>query len=102
LYSSFTAFMLAVLLVAYYSLPHMDGRVFALMMMLEGPARFMLEMLRVEPAVATVHVGSSLIGLSLSMILGAGIFVAGVVMWVMVGFLPGKKAEGFPANAAKA
>ena len=36
LYSSFTAFLLAVLLIVYLGLPHFDGRVFALMLILEG------------------------------------------------------------------
>ena len=81
LYSSFTAFLLAALLIAYLALPHIDGRVFALMLMLEGPARYILEMLRVEPAVLTIRWHDQIYGLSISMILALGIFVVGIVMW---------------------
>ncbi|MGD1276200.1 MAG: prolipoprotein diacylglyceryl transferase [Tepidisphaeraceae bacterium] len=81
LYSSFTAFLLAALLIAYFALPHADGRVFALMMILEGIARFVLELLRVEPAVWHVRLGGQTYGWSISMILGLLIAVAGVVMW---------------------
>jgi len=81
LYSSFTAFLLAALLIAYFSLPHVDGRVFALMMILEGIARFVLELLRVEPAVWWQQVGGHVYGWSISMILGLLIALAGVAMW---------------------
>jgi phosphatidylglycerol:prolipoprotein diacylglycerol transferase len=89
LYSSFTAFLLAGLLIAFWTLPHLDGRVFALMMMLEGPARFLLEMIRVEPAV----VGR----MSLSMLLGLVVFAAGVIMWCAIGAT--KKAPWEPTLA---
>jgi len=39
-----TAFLLAAMLVAYYY-AHVPGTVFAMMLMLEGIARFVLEML---------------------------------------------------------
>jgi phosphatidylglycerol:prolipoprotein diacylglycerol transferase len=85
LYSSFTAFLLAGLLIAYLGLPHVDGRVFALMMILEGIARFVLELIRVEPAVWTPHVGGQAYGMSISMILGLTIAVAGIAMWIWLG-----------------
>ena len=47
--------------------------VFAMMMVLEGIARFVLELLRVEPPVVYVHG----YGLSLSMVLGIGLAVFG-------------------------
>jgi len=75
LYSSITAFMLAALLVAYYSMPHAPGRVFALMLMLEGATRFLLEMIRVEPAVVGPF--------SLSMVLGILLVVSGILMWLL-------------------
>ncbi len=75
LYSAITAFMLAALLVTYYSMPHAAGRVFALMLMLEGGTRFLLEMIRVEPTV--------LGPLSLSMILGLLLVVGGALMWLL-------------------
>jgi phosphatidylglycerol---prolipoprotein diacylglyceryl transferase len=76
LYSTITALMLAGLLVAYYSLPHVPGHVFALMLMLEGATRFLLEMLRVEPPVW----GSSF---SLSMWLGILLVGAGGTLWMV-------------------
>ena len=77
LYSTFTALLLAALLVAYFTLPHVPGRVFALMLMLEGMTRFLLEMLRTEPTVAGQ--------MSLSMIIGLGLVAGGVVLWIAFG-----------------
>jgi len=85
LYSSFTAFLLSALLIAYLGLPHVDGRGFALMMMLEGPARFMLELLRVEPAVYVHHFSAWDLSMSLSMVMGIALFIAGALMWTGVG-----------------
>ena len=85
LYSSFTAFLLAALLIAYLGLPHADGRVFALMLMLEGFARYVLELIRVEPSVTTLHFHGQPYGLSISMILGLFILVAGLLMWTLIG-----------------
>ncbi len=80
LYSTITCFILAALLVAYFSMPHVAGRVFALMLMLEGLTRFLLEMLRVEPPV----IGS----FSLSMILGLMLVGLGAILWVTFGRFP--------------
>jgi len=77
LYSTITAWLLAALLVAYFTVPHAPGRVFALMMILEGATRFLLEMLRTEPPV----VGR----LSLSMIIGLGLVAGGAVLWLVFG-----------------
>ena len=77
LYSAFTAFLIAALTLAYFTLPHAPGRVFALMLMAEGVTRFVLELLRVEPPVR--HVAGH--GLSLSMILGAGLALLGAILW---------------------
>jgi phosphatidylglycerol---prolipoprotein diacylglyceryl transferase len=85
LYSAFTAFLLCGLLVAYLSLPHVEGRVFALMLILEGFARYVLEMIRVEPNVATLHFRGQAYGLSISMIFGAIVVVAGIIMWILLG-----------------
>lgn len=73
LYSALTAFLLALLLVAYYTLPHPAGRAFALMLMLEGGTRFLLEMIRVEPTVVGPF--------SLSMVLGLCLVIGGIAMW---------------------
>lgn len=87
LYSTLTALLIAGVCVSYFSLSPIPGRVFGLMLMLEGPTRFILEMLRVEPAVIG-HGTDSLTflpAMSISMILGAIIFVAGVFMWLGLG-----------------
>src|SRR5438105_3589101 len=51
LYSTITAWLIAGLLYAYFTVPHAPGRVFALMLLVESPSRFLLEMLRSEPPV---------------------------------------------------
>jgi phosphatidylglycerol:prolipoprotein diacylglycerol transferase len=79
LYSSFTGFLIAALVLCYYTLPHAPGRAFALMMMVEGMTRYLLECLRVEPAV----IGD----FSLSMVLGLALLVVGIVLWFVFGFL---------------
>jgi len=99
LYSTFTALLIAAICVSYFSLRPAPGKVMALMLMLEGPTRFVLEMLRSEPAVG-VH------GLnwSLSMYLGVILFVAGVIMWLAMGYLEERRPEPtyVPATAAPA
>jgi phosphatidylglycerol:prolipoprotein diacylglycerol transferase len=97
-YTAFTAFLLALLLLLYLSLPHIDGRVFALMMILEGFARYVLEMIRVEPSVVTLHIGNQSYGLSISMIMGLGIIVAGFAMWIL---LARGRSIANPATAIK-
>lgn len=76
LYSTLTAWILAGLLAAFYTIPHVPGRVFALMLVLEGATRFILELLRAEPAVT----GS----LSYSMLISPGLVVGGILMWFLV------------------
>ena len=85
LYSTATALLIALLCVSYFGLPHAPGRVFALMMMVEGPSRYLLELLRVEPPI--------LGPMSLSMVLGIGIFVGGVALWVVLGRMGGDEAR---------
>lgn len=77
LYSAFTAFLIAGIVFAYFTLPHAPGRAFALMLMLEGSTRFILELLRVEPAVAGHF--------SLSMLIGLGVAGMGVALWFIFG-----------------
>lgn len=77
LYSTFTALLLAALLVAYFTVPHVPGRVMALMLMLEGTARFVLESLRTEPPVWGPF--------SISMIIGIFIALGGTIMWIVLG-----------------
>lgn len=78
LYSAFTAFLLAGFLVAYFTVPHPPGRVFAVMMILEGAARYVLEMLRVEPSVTRLF-GQPM---TLSMVLGIIMAGTGVALWI--------------------
>jgi phosphatidylglycerol---prolipoprotein diacylglyceryl transferase len=85
LYSSLTNFLLAALLWAFWTVDHTDGRVFALLMLLEGPARFILELIRVEPAVLIGKFAGISVDMSLSMVLGLLVFAAGAVMWVALG-----------------
>lgn len=87
LYSTITALLLAAMLTAYFTLPHAAGRVFALMLMLEGASRFLLEMLRTEPT----RFGN----LTLSMTIGIGLTILGIVLWVLFGYL----ARTHPARA---
>jgi len=76
LYSSIAAFLLGGLLLAYFTMPHAPGMVFALMMILEGIARFTLELVRIEPPVVTIagH------GWSLSMVLACALVALGILL----------------------
>jgi phosphatidylglycerol:prolipoprotein diacylglycerol transferase len=78
LYSTFTALLIASILVCYFSLRPSPGRVMALMLMLEGATRFVLELLRAEPPVTYVFG----IGWSLSMLIGVILLFAGVILWL--------------------
>jgi phosphatidylglycerol:prolipoprotein diacylglycerol transferase len=77
-YSTFNSLLIMGILLIYFTLPHEPGRVFALMLMLEGPTRYMLEMLRVEPPI--------LGPMSLSMVMGIVLFVAGAILWLALGW----------------
>jgi phosphatidylglycerol---prolipoprotein diacylglyceryl transferase len=88
IYSAITAFLLAALLIAYFTLPHADGRVFALMLILEGFARFVLEIIRVEPPVWQLHIGPHSYGWSMSMILGLLNWVGGLIFWWVLPLRP--------------
>ncbi len=92
LYSSFTAFLLAAMLLAYFTLPHAPGRVFAWMMIIEGTCRYLLEILRAEPPfrmgndfVARFHG----IDFSLGMIEALAVVVVGAILWVAFGMAAG-------------
>lgn len=77
LYSTFTAWLIAAFLVAYFTLPHAPGRVFALMLIVEGISRFLLETVRSEPPV----VGN----LSFSMVLSIPLVAIGIALWFIFG-----------------
>jgi phosphatidylglycerol:prolipoprotein diacylglycerol transferase len=80
LYSTLAAGLVCLTLVLYFTLNPSPGKVFALMMVMEGFARFTLETLRVEPAVT--HVFG--FAWSLSMVLGAVLFIGGLVFWLVL------------------
>jgi len=87
LYSAFNAFFIAGILLAYHTMPHAPGRAFALMLILKGASRFMLEILRSEPAV--------LGPMSFSMVVSALVLVpGGVAFWFLCGYL--EKSRGEP------
>src|SRR5262245_1049546 len=83
LYSTFTAFLIAAIVLCYFTLHHAPGRAFALMLMLEGVTRYILELLRVEPPVWGHF--------SLSMLIGLGLAVLGAVLWVVFGTISSPK-----------
>jgi phosphatidylglycerol:prolipoprotein diacylglycerol transferase len=95
LYSAATAFLLAAIALAYYTMPHAPGRVFALTLMLEGIARFLLESVRAEPPV--------FMSLSFSQILGPAITGGGMLLWILFGQLAPRvepsATPGFPVAA---
>lgn len=75
LYSTVTALMLAGLCVAFFTVRRAPGLVFALMAVLEGISRFILEMVRAEPTV----IGR----MSLSMVIGVLMVALGITLWVV-------------------
>ena len=91
LYSTFTSLLEMSILLVYFTLPHTPGRGFPLMLMMEGPSRFLLEMLRVEPPV----IGN----FSLSMVIGVLLFFVGVVWWLVLGYTGRGKKIAEPAMA---
>ncbi len=112
LYSAFTGFLLAIFLVAYFTMPHAPGRVFAWMMIIEGTCRYLLEILRAEPP---LRIGADFVArfhgidFSLGMIESAGIIAIGVILWAAFGMAAGTapieldresdSESGFPVSA---
>jgi phosphatidylglycerol:prolipoprotein diacylglycerol transferase len=98
LYSTVTALLIAGVLIAYFTTQPAPGRVFALMMILEGATRFLLEMLRAEPPV--------LGPLSFSMVICIPLVIGGIVMWYAVGKMDRRRPkfdyETAPAGATPA
>lgn len=74
LISTVTALLIAAVTYFFFTLKKTPGRGFALMMILEGLTRALIEGLRVEPRYA--------MGLSLSMIIGLGVALTGVILWI--------------------
>ena len=98
IYSTITALLIALICVAYFTTSPAPGRVMALMLMLEGTTRFILEILRSEPPVT--HIFGY--GWSLSMCLGVILAFAGIVMWFAfrgTGASPVKESDSTPGEA---
>ena len=91
LYSTFNSLLIMALVLAYINGPHPGGRGLALLLLLEGPTRFLLELLRVEPPV--------LGPMSLSMVLGLVLFAAGAVLWFALGPPRARPADLSPQTA---
>jgi phosphatidylglycerol:prolipoprotein diacylglycerol transferase len=90
LYSALTAFLITGIVLCFLTLGRAPGRAFALMLMLEGSSRFVLEMLRVERQV----IGR----FSLSMLIGLGLAGLGLVLWLL--FSTDARKESKPALQA--
>jgi phosphatidylglycerol:prolipoprotein diacylglycerol transferase len=88
LYSAFNAFFIAAILLVFFSVTSAPGRVFALMLMLKGASRYILEMIRVEPPVWFEQT----LKLSFSMGLSLALIALGVFMWWMCGRLRNRAA----------
>ena len=73
-YSTVNAALIAGVCVAFLGLRPPPGRVFALMLLLYGPGRFTLELVRTEPAVYA--------GMSYSMVVSLGTTLAGAALWL--------------------
>lgn len=86
LYTTFNSLLIAAILVAFFSLAPAPGSVFGLMLILEGIARFILEMLRTEPAVIGTGTGTlaGLPPMSFSMVISIPLVVVGIVMMGVV------------------
>jgi len=95
LYSTVTAFLIAAFLLAYFTMPHIPGHVFAAMMMIEGLFRYILEMLRVEPAVMGRGTGilSGLPPQSYSMVVSVVLIIGGVVLWFAFSRFAARRGE---------
>lgn len=72
LYSTFNSLLAAACLVAFFTIASGTGRVFALMLVMEGASRYLLETLRAEP--------HDYFGFSLSELLGLFLVLAGLAM----------------------
>lgn len=102
LYNTLTAFTTALFLVAYFTLPHVPGRVFAAMMMIEGVFRYLLEMVRVEPAVAGrgTHFLQFLPPQSYSMVVSFFLVGGGIILWYVFGRMA--RTGGEPSHSRMA
>jgi phosphatidylglycerol---prolipoprotein diacylglyceryl transferase len=94
IYSTLTAFLIAAVCVAYFTTNPPRGRVMALMLIVEAPSRFILELLRAEPAVIGHHSGKLefLPAMSFSMVVSIGLLLLGIALWIIFG--PKRESSG--------
>lgn len=90
LISTLTASLIALATFAFFTLGKTPGRGFALMMILEGLSRSLIEGLRVEPTV--------LGPLTLSQCIGLGVALGGVALWIAAGLKRSAVEETIPAT----
>ena len=84
IYSSLNALLICGLCLAFLTVRHSTGQVFALMLILYSVGRFTLETLRVEPAVPLFDIPGTLgWNLSFSMWTAFFTFAAGAALWVV-------------------
>lgn len=100
LMSTVTALLIAGVATAFFTLGTIPGRGFAVMMMLEGLSRFLIEGLRVEPDVLTL----GKLHLTLSMLIGLGVTTGGLTLWIAARIVSRRQNEspigqGVPAVA---
>jgi phosphatidylglycerol---prolipoprotein diacylglyceryl transferase len=96
LYSTFTAWLIAAFLLAYFTMPHAPGRVFALMLIIESISRFLLEEVRAEPVFTPF--GKHLFGtMSYSMVLSIPLLLLGIALWIIFGRIARREAGALPA-----
>jgi phosphatidylglycerol:prolipoprotein diacylglycerol transferase len=96
LYSALNALLIAGVLLAYFTLAPPAGRVLALMLVLKGVSRYLLETLRTEPAVlgrGTGHL-AWLPPHSYSMVLSVILVAGGIVLWLAFGFVAAREHQG--------
>ena len=94
LISTVTALLIAAATYLFFTLAAPAGRGFALMMVMEGLSRSLIERLRVEPT----EVGQ----LTLSMFIGLGVAVGGVVLWMVAGVMRKRALNRTPSQAIAA
>ncbi len=84
IYSSLNALLICGVCLAFLTVRHSAGQVFALMLLLYSVGRFTLETLRVEPAVPLFDIPGTLSwNLSFSMWTAFFTFAAGAVLWAV-------------------
>ena len=79
LYSTITALLIAATCVTFFGIRKSAGLVFSLMLVMEGVGRFVIEMLRTNDPVLFKD---SSFPFTLSMSIGVGLVVMGVVTWI--------------------